>query len=88
MRSLLKWKEQLFVEPYDKYVYCSPNLNQDAFHTREHSLQAELQALCSPFPCLFQNTVPNLDDVYSYVENEKTRVLFLVDDFNEVTALV
>lgn len=84
MKSLLRFKDQLLVEPYQKYVYCSPNINQDAFISREHELMSELKSLAAPYPMEFLPSVPSIDEIYGLVEDETTRVLLFVDDFNEV----
>ena len=83
---MLRFKADMFLEPYTKFVYCSPNLAQ-TFLPHEQRLLNELRQLAEPASFECYPHLPSTDDIYGFVENEQSRILLLIDDWNEVGSL-
>ena len=82
MKQILRFQNEMLVEPYTKYVYCSPNL-EETFLTHEHKLMNEMRELAAPATVEFYPALPTLEQIYGFVDSEQSRVLLLLDDFNE-----
>ena len=80
---MLTHKDTIFQQPYNKIIYISPNLNTSQHLGHETKLCNDIQSAAAPVPVLFQSQLPKVDELLDSIENEKTRILILIDDYNE-----
>ena len=79
--KLIKYKDQVFQEPYDCFIYCSPNLGT---HSSKHDLEFKrcLEAWSHPTKILFYNKVIEEEELLEIADSTDGRVLTFIDDFS------
>lgn len=65
-------------------IYVSPNLDDttNSNFMSEAKLLQEFQELAKPARFDSLSSIPTLEKIMSYVENESSRVMLILDDFN------
>lgn len=82
IKKILQFKSTLFVKPYERWVYVSPNL-QSMHLPHEEKLKAELTALALPQRIDYMSELPEIDEIMQYAQNANSKVCWILDDWNE-----
>ena len=83
LKDFLKNKDQMLVKAYTVIIYVSPNLDDNAANLMsEAKLLQEFRELAKPAHFDSLSSIPTLEKIMSYVQDESSKVLLLLDDFN------
>ena len=80
---LIKNKSTIFQEPYEKFLYCSPNLGGSALSSR-HDLDYKkcLEEWAAPTQIQFYNYIMSEDELMEITDSTAGRTLLICDDFS------
>ena len=82
MKDFLRYKNEMLVKPYTQIVYVSPNLADNAASfTHEQSFIHSMRSLAEPVPIDFLGELPKIETIMSYIKDENSKVLLMIDDF-------
>ena len=72
----------MLVKQYTQVVYVSPNLADNASSfTHEQSFMHTMRDLADPVPIDFLGELPKIETIMSYIKDESSKVLLMLDDF-------
>ena len=83
--DVLRHKDAMLVRGYSHIVYVSPNLASNAATlNHEQRFLNTLRELAHPVPIDFLEAIPTVEFMLSYIQDESSKVLLMLDDFNEL----
>lgn len=71
------------MKQYSQILYVSPNLNENgASFLAETKFVNEMKELAQPVPIDFMSSIPSLDQIHSFLSDDSSKLLLMLDDFN------
>ena len=69
MENMLRYKERIFVEPYLKFIFCSPNFDVENMSVQDQAYQQRLTSLADPQEIMFYDHIINLEELIQESDN-------------------
>ena len=84
LSNLIKHKDEVFPEPYAKFIFCSPHMDSSYADDRDLSYQKTLEEWAQPVPIIFYNKIITKEELLEHADvTLPGRILLQVDDFSQ-----
>ena len=83
MLEMLRYKDRVFYQPYDKFIFCSPNLDSELSSPRDAAFRQRLVKLAEPQEIAFYDHIITLEELNEESGQGSQRLLVFIDDFSD-----
>ena len=82
IKSVIRYRQYLFVKSPDLILYVSPNLGE-TYLSHEAEFINEMKQLAGETPIHFLGKLPSVEELMSYVHRPNFKVLYIIDDYHQ-----
>ena len=83
MMDMVRYKDQVFAQPYTKFIFCSPNFESALTSPQDEAYKQEMIALAEPAEMLFYDHVITEEELGDESAQGRERILVFIDDFSD-----